>query len=76
MAVQVQFKAPYACPALTVELPSMQGTPQILQDGQTLSLKEVSSLRNLESGTVFRQRDKMTVCFDLQKGANELRQRN
>lgn len=70
------FKAPYACPALTVELPSMQGTPQILQDGQTLSLKEVSSLRNLESGTVFRQRDKMTVCFDLQKGANELRQRN
>ncbi len=69
------FKAPYACPALTVELPSMQGTPQILQDGQTLPLKEVSSLRNLESGTVFRQGDKMTVCFDLQKGTNELLQR-
>jgi len=24
---------------------------------------------------VFRQGDKMTVCFDLQKGANELQQR-
>jgi hypothetical protein len=69
------FKAPYGCPALTVELPSTQGTPQILQDGQTLPLKEVSSLRNLESGTVFRQGDRMTVCFDLQKGANELLQR-
>ena len=74
-AEKLVFKAPYACPALTVELPSMQGTPQILQDGQTLPLKEVSSLRNLESGTVFRQGDKMTVCFDLQKGANELLQR-
>lgn len=74
-AENLVFRAPYACPALTVELPSMQGTPQILQDGRTLLLKEVSSLRNLESGTVFRQGDKMTACFDLQKGANELLQR-
>ena len=66
------FKAPYACPALTVELPSLQGQLQIQQGGQVRSLKEVSSLRNLESGTVYRHGDRLTVCFDLQKGTNEL----
>jgi hypothetical protein len=70
------FKAPYACPALTAELPSIAGRPEIQHEGQTRPLKEVSSLRNLESGTVFRQGDMMTVCFDLQKGTNELRCRN
>jgi len=66
------FKAPYACPALTVELPSVHGQLQIQQGGQLKDLKEVSSLRSLESGTVCRHGDKLTVCFDLQKGTNEL----
>ena len=66
------FKAPYGCPALTVELPSVQGQLQIQQGGQLKDLKEVSSLRNLESGTVCRHGEKLTVCFDLQKGMNEL----
>ncbi len=70
------FKAPYACPAFTVELPSGQGAPQLHQVGQTRPLQEVSSSKNLEAGTVFRQGEKMTVCFDLQKGANELRLQN
>jgi hypothetical protein len=70
------FKAPYACPALTVELPSIQGPLVTQHGGESKVLKEVSSLRSLESGTVCRHGDKLTVCFDLQKGVNELQRRN
>ena len=75
-AETLMFNAPYACPALTVELPSTQHQLQTQHGGLIMPLKEVTSLSNLESGTVFRQGEKMTVCFDLQKGANELQWRN
>jgi hypothetical protein len=70
------LKAPYACSALTVEMPAQQGQLQILHGGEAQVLKEVPGLKNLESGTVCRHGDKLTVCFDLQKGVSELQQRN
>jgi hypothetical protein len=57
-------------------MPAQQGQLQILHGGEAKVLKEVPGLKNLESGTVCRHGDKLTVCFDLQKGVNELQQRN
>jgi len=71
-ADSVSFKAPYAAPAFTVEIPSGRGVPSVQHGGKSVRLTEVSKALALESGTWFRKADSTIVCFDLPKGRSKL----
>jgi hypothetical protein len=69
----VRFQAPFACPAFTVRCAGHGSTAPTLQGGgQPQPLREVSSARQLESGTWRREGDGVVVCFDLPRGVFEL----
>ncbi len=65
----IQFRAPYACPDFTVELPQRLEQPPKVGGAP---LAEVNSALKLKSGTWFRDEKRTVVCFDLKKGENVL----
>jgi hypothetical protein len=66
----VRFKAPWACPDFTVEIPAPAGKPPQLAGKP---LQEATSEKALNSGNwVRRGADRMVVCFDLPKGASNI----
>lgn len=69
---QVTFTAPFATPQFTLELQPLAGEeikpPSLLQNGNSKTLAEVSSVSRLVSGTWCRQAEGVTVCFDLPRG--------
>jgi hypothetical protein len=70
---QVRFKAPYACPAFTVRVATRPpGEVRTLVEGKPQPLTEVRRALDLKAGTWFRDRDAVTVCFDLPKAESAL----
>jgi hypothetical protein len=69
----VVFEAPFACPAFTVRAGTASSGPLSLRhDGQTVPLEEVRAARDLVAGTVLREAEGVTACFDLPKGRTAL----
>jgi hypothetical protein len=71
---EVRFDAPFACPAFTVRVASRSpGPPRLARDGQVVPLREARDRPGLAGGTWLREKDRLTVCFDLAKGRTTLR---
>jgi hypothetical protein len=71
-ATGVSLRAPFACPAFTVELTAAQGVPGVVTNNEQRPLSEVSDRRKLTAGTWTRTGDRTAVCFDLPKGSSQL----
>jgi len=63
------FRAPFACPQFTVKLLAPEAKGFALTAGKVRTeLKEVAKLSELKNGTWLKEKDSVTVCFDLPKG--------
>jgi len=71
-ATGVSLRAPFACPAFTVELAAAQGVPTLVVKNERKPLSEVSDRRKLTAGTWSRTGDRVAACFDLPKGSSQL----
>ena len=70
----VRFKASFHCPEFTVSVPGVQATePMVQHDGQTQPLCKVSGPLQLQINTWCESDGAAIVCFDLAKGASELK---
>jgi hypothetical protein len=70
----VRCRAPFACPAFTVRVSKATGPARLAPAGAAgAPLREVSQPTALVSGTWLRQGADLVVCWDLPKGASELR---
>jgi hypothetical protein len=71
---KLTFHAPFGTPSFTVRTEASVSSAPTLQTGAKRSeLKRVSSARRLKSGTWCREDGQVTLCFDLPRGASELR---
>ncbi len=68
----IMFKAPFAAPGFTVKLDAASKNIQIKTRGEIKPLVRINDSKNLKSGNWFSDRSGTYVCFDLQKGENEL----
>jgi len=69
----VALQAPFATPRFTLRVAAHnERAPKISSDGTSVVLKEVSSQRELKSGTWWRGPKGVIVCFDLPKGRSKL----
>lgn len=69
----VDFQAPFATPAFTVKTRAPgPAAPVLSAGGQPVPLREVNRPLDLAAGTWFRDRDQLTVCFDLPRGGSRL----
>jgi hypothetical protein len=70
---RVQFKAPFAADAFTVQVETeSRSAPKVVAGRKQSQLVEVSALLKLKPGTFFRAGKSVTVCFDLPRGESEL----
>lgn len=70
---RVALSAPFAAPDFTLRVSEARVFPPRLErEGAAAPLREVRSLRDLSSGTFFREGTAATVCFDLAKGESAL----
>jgi hypothetical protein len=69
------FQAPFACPVFTIRVPARtDAQPRIIAGTQPpVFYPEVKRLLDLKSGTWVRQGEHVVICFDLPKGASEVR---
>jgi len=71
--------APYACPDFTVELDARVAgatpMPSIEREAHAVPLREVRRATDLVSGAWHQHADRLSICFDLAKGASQLRLR-
>ena len=69
----ISLRAPFACPDFTVKFDAKENaTPRLRVNQELTALKEVKGPLQLTSGTWCREREKITACFALPKGASEL----
>jgi hypothetical protein len=67
------FKAPYACPAFTVRAnANPKAGVKLVIDGKPTTLTELNTHLTLKPGTWVRDKDGVSVCFDLPKGASAI----
>jgi len=70
---RITFRAPFACPAFTVQLPAPpNAVPRFTSGVQRAALREVKRPLELASGTCHHMGQRKTVCFDLPKGTSVL----
>lgn len=74
----VTLKAPFAAPLFTMELsdPRLSGltiSPTIHRVGVQKPMKKVSQRHQLASGTWFQDESTIILCFDLPKGASQIK---
>jgi len=74
-ATSTKLRAPFACPAFTVRIPAAEQSQLrvVLGNQPPVSYAEVKRALDLKSGTWVREGASITLCFDLPKGATELR---
>ena len=66
--------APFACEAFTVRVKSNRARPPVVIHGaKPLVLNEVHRQRDLVGGSWLRQKDALSLCFDLPKGKSTLK---
>jgi hypothetical protein len=70
---KITFKAPYACKAFTFKTKDQpRGEVKLTVGATTAALSEVKKALDLKSGTFFKDKDGVSVCFDLPKGESGL----
>jgi hypothetical protein len=70
---KLTFKAPYACPAFTVRIAGRPaGGVKVIVDGRLQPLVEVAKPLELKVGTLLKEKDFASVCFNLPKGVSEV----
>jgi len=69
-AGRLSLRAPFACPAFTIQVKTQQKGPVTLGTGKPLL--EVAKRRDLKAGAWMRDGETVTVCFDLPKGKTTL----
>ena len=69
---RVDFRAPFACPGFTIQLPGSRRRPVLRHGRQEEPLTPSSSLRQLKPGTFFHDPKGTVACFDLAKGNQTL----
>lgn len=75
---RIEFFAPFACPAFTIEVPALlRATPRLVWNNNPILLREVGSRSDLGVGTFYREKaqadqDRVVCCFDLPKGPSYL----
>ncbi|MDB6153770.1 MAG: hypothetical protein JWL90_2223 [Chthoniobacteraceae bacterium] len=69
----ISLAAPFACPDFTLSFQSPGNSlPGVIAAGKAVALKEVPSLRQMQSDSWFRQGETMTLCFALPRGATSI----
>jgi hypothetical protein len=66
------MKAPFAAPGFTVKINASLRNPRISTGGEEKQLLRVKDQKALREGTWYSDRNGSIVCFDLEKGMNEL----
>jgi hypothetical protein len=70
---KITFKAPYACKSFTVKVAATpQAAVKLTVGATTTPLTEVNKALDLKPGTFFKDKDGVSVCFDLVKGESVL----
>jgi len=73
-AADFVLDAPFACEAFTVRVKSNRARPPVVIHGaKPLVLNEVHRQRDLVGGSWLRQKDALSLCFDLPKGKSTLK---
>ena len=74
MGNRLLIEAPFACERFTVELATAGAAAeiQLVTSNNRTVLRPVDRLANLDAGTHFREGQKVTLCFELAKGASEI----
>jgi hypothetical protein len=72
VAKKVLLKAPFAAPGFTVKTNAATHNPQIKTRGESKPLVRIKDLNDLKSGTWLSDKTGTIICFDLQKGENEI----
>jgi hypothetical protein len=66
---RITFRAPFACPAFTVQLSAPpSAVPRIVSGAQPTALHEISRPLDFKVGTWHRAGQNVTICVDLPKG--------
>lgn len=69
----LKFRAPYACPSFTVRVPARAtGEIKVVVGGKPQPLKEVAKPLDLKPGTWVKDKDGVSMCFDLPNGPSAL----
>ncbi|MBO0698318.1 MAG: hypothetical protein J2P46_07995, partial [Zavarzinella sp.] len=69
----LKFRAPYACPSFTVRTNARPtAAVKLVVDGKPASLSEVAKPLDLKPGTWVKDKDGVSVCFDLPNGPSAL----
>jgi len=67
------LKAPFSAPGFTIKVNTSVHNPRIKNQGEEMKpLMLVKSKKNLKSNTWYSDKTESVVCFDLEKGTNEL----
>ena len=67
------LKAPFSAPGFTIKVNTSVHNPRIENQGEEMKpLMLVKSKKNLKSNTWYSDKTESVVCFDLEKGTNEL----
>jgi hypothetical protein len=67
------LKAPFSAPGFTLELNAAAGNPKLKLNGnETKVLARIKDQKDIKSGTWFSDKKSTIICFDLEKGTNEL----
>jgi hypothetical protein len=69
----VSIRAPFACPDFTVRLAGGTGIPAVVSNGERIDFKEAADLRKLGAGNWCRDGASRVLCWNLKKGASEIR---
>lgn len=70
---RISFRAPFACPDFTVEVPAHPtAVPQLEAGGTPVSLREVADPLRLRSGTWCRTANAVIACYNLPRGTSAL----
>lgn len=70
---KIKFQAPFAAPAFTIKMNIRVRSARLrFGNTETRSLVQVKSMKDLRTGTFFPDKSGTIVCFDLEKGSNEV----
>lgn len=66
------LKAPFATPGFTVKVNASVRRPGILDGAEEMPLVRIKDIREFKNGTWFSDSSGSVICFDLNKGINEI----
>ena len=68
----IHLKAPFASNDFTIKISRKINSPKLLKNGQVRPFKRVANKLDLKENTWFKEKGEAVLCFNLDKGENEL----